>query len=802
MINSKHLGGAMHRENRGWSQALLFRGRAFCSWRKGISVSLLSTFLISNLSFAQIPDHIPSGQGMGAVLSLKDLGAPNPPPCDTADTKQDYTGQQAKDLQKNVNYNCKMADKYHTGYVAAMIEIVGWTAAASLCGMACGMQASANTAADSMAASLEAYSKIAPGVASSCTALQGAATSSKAADATATPAIMAISSNMAIHDSNVITSGTACCTSESAGTAGIASVACVGPFAAYSAGPATAMRATIAEAITSTNALEASGVALTPALSESQTMCTQNTAAVLALPESLGPVAQTCSETWAPGVASLNTQVTTSHTLSGTLAALEGSTLVAHHEQVALFKTTAGALEASAFQLSGDAKLASAGPSACWGLAAMTNAENVHVSAQVPTQVTAPPIVTADVALKEAMTAALGSSNSFAAAGDSALSATTTALAAKKTQEAWKTACVVAGWGAFAADITGAVAVTIKDSQAQAAQPTGKDGKPAAGGGGGAMNLMGIAGPEAAALYLLLNTEEKKGSCRLSCPWIPLGHAALLALRVITAADAYDKWLESIQNAKDAAPASDQKTQIGQIGSGITGGPGSSGGGTTPDATAVHSDPSMNAKLAAANNAFHVPPGSISQGAAQAGFGPALDAFEKTTGMPRDELAKQVLSGKNPLMIAAEASQGKTDSGTLNAWGTANSNKELLAKSLENSSLAKQISTGISFESASKKSGGGGGGGSGMPDLSALMAGLLPQAKKEEKPQGPTATTFGNNANAKANNDGFLPADKSLFEAISMRYSRITTGLLNGDTLVKSSSTAPSSIPKNIYLKH
>lgn len=194
--------------------------------------------------------------------------------------------------------------------------------------------------------------------------------------------------------------------------------------------------------------------------------------------------------------------------------------------------------------------------------------------------------------------------------------------------------------------------------------------------------------------------------------------------------------------------------------------------------------------------------------AAEAKFKPLYDQFEKDSKKPVSELFDRTLAGQNPVAAAADMM-----SGTLGAEGTTAAmqlaaGSEQLKDQLKEEFAAYDAKKGAADDGGYASAGGGGRrpakSGGGMPDIAALMAGLMPGqpgAEKKDQAQGAGSLGFGKlTPGTKLNNEGFHMPQRSIFEIVDARYQMLSPRFLGGDTVAAPRDPA-SMMPKNPYLK-
>lgn len=199
---------------------------------------------------------------------------------------------------------------------------------------------------------------------------------------------------------------------------------------------------------------------------------------------------------------------------------------------------------------------------------------------------------------------------------------------------------------------------------------------------------------------------------------------------------------------------------------------------------------------------------TLAEAAATGENGPLIRAFEQMTGKPASELYDKMLAGVPPILAAAEMTKDTLGEKGMATAADLNQASEPLAtkfkdKFNELDKTAKPQSS-IAFEaSKSGSSGATAKANSGMPDLGALMASLMPKqpGAKDQGPQGTKGVSFSPNlrAPASADADGIHTAHQSIFDVVGARYQQVQNKFLAGDAVI--SNKPVSLVPRNPYLK-
>lgn len=232
-----------------------------------------------------------------------------------------------------------------------------------------------------------------------------------------------------------------------------------------------------------------------------------------------------------------------------------------------------------------------------------------------------------------------------------------------------------------------------------------------------------------------------------------------------------------------------------------SGGGDTSGSGiTATQGTAGRKEGTENGDLALKNDR------GLEELAAEAGQTQVLRNFENVTGKPISELEERVKAGMPPLFAAAQMASGAIGAEGAQAGMSLAATASQLAPEFKDEFDAADKKFGMTdraFDSLTGRSGGhGSSGDSGMPDLGALMAGLMPK-----KPGGrgaaknPNQIAFGPRgpAASQINRDGFHPPTRSIFEVVGARYQMVAGALLSGSTVLDGKPV--SLLPANPYLR-
>ncbi len=366
----------------------------------------------------------------------------------------------------------------------------------------------------------------------------------------------------------------------------------------------------------------------------------------------------------------------------------------------------------------------------------------------------------------------------------------TTAKAAHKARtfrESTRTACKIGNYAALGVDVAGGIATTVAGAAITKKIDAG--------------SITGLTTTVAmdVAQQTLNKTDNDKGSQQeeINCPLEPITHFLQAGIRGVNMGMSIAKANEASHYALELRvyKGGSSPTQVAKGGGAASGG-GDNSGSAGPEQA---QDPKMLRDLPAADKkkftAANFAASSATAGEAKT-MAPAL--LEATTGHSAEELNNRLLNGESP-MEAAMAISGAQMGSMLPIVAALHQNKDQLYKELAPEMEQVHVSKN-DFDS--------GKGGSakhhssssdGMPDMSALLAGLQGK-QKEAGPPGSKTVAFGQGAKTSGvSADGLHPASKSLFDIIGTRYQLVQKRFLAGEAT--GMDQAPSSVPKNIYLR-
>jgi hypothetical protein len=414
------------------------------------------------------------------------------------------------------------------------------------------------------------------------------------------------------------------------------------------------------------------------------------------------------------------------------------------------------------------------------------------------------------------------------------------ALTLKRTQETWAKVCDAAGHTVMATDLTvnaiikiagassdqrgtaatnelmgvagtglGAVlgggklansclgsSIAVGQSAGQAVTASGAPGGLAALGGLGSMIWGAIC-------------KSAPNKCHNACYEVPIGYSIAATVKTYTSMASWKGALKTVRDANDyranngeivlaGATQVDGPAPIAKVSQASSNNDGKIGG--VKDPTATRKDEVVEAPK--------LDSGKLASSAASAGFGPILNAMEKISGTPKEAYLDRIAKGESPNLAAAQAMSGSLDSTAAGLISGVNTHQKALSDALGDKVQGPTtLASDTGFESAGGRGSSSKGGGSDMPDLGALLGGLMPGAKGggEQGPAGVQGVKFnptGPKPATAGDNEGLLPPSKSLFDVVSDRYRYLSGPLLAGEDLMRSGKVGvPSSVPSNIYLK-